>query len=143
MSTRHSIRSLASIVPSAPARARRPDRPRTALVLAGGGARGAYEAGVLRYLCEEMPKTTGVMPWFDIVCGTSVGALNACFVASTADVLDRSSALLTSRWTEMRAENLLNVRPLEVARFIWNMFGGAPAQDDTETPQPHAHRERK
>ena len=142
MSTRHSIRSLASIVPSPPAALRR-GRPKTALVLAGGGARGAYEAGVLRYLCEEMPKTTGVMPWFDIVCGTSVGALNACFVASTADVLERSSGLLTSRWTEMRAEDLLNVRPLEVARFLWNMFGGAPAHDETETPQPHSLRERK
>ncbi|MEO7093044.1 MAG: patatin-like phospholipase family protein, partial [Polyangiales bacterium] len=144
MSTRHSIRSLASIVPSPPLRLR--DRPRTALVLAGGGARGAYEAGVLRYLCEEMPKTTGVMPWFDIVCGTSVGALNACFVASTADVLERSSSLLTSRWTEMRAENLLNVRPMEVARFMWSLFGGAPAasgDSDTETPKPHSLRERK
>ena len=40
---------------SAPTRPRgRGDRPRVALVLSGGGARGAYEAGVLRYLREDL-----------------------------------------------------------------------------------------
>ena len=43
---------------------------KTALVLAGGGARGAYEAGVWQALTE-----LGVE--FDMVCGTSVGAINA------------------------------------------------------------------
>ncbi|MCB1156272.1 MAG: patatin-like phospholipase family protein [Leptospiraceae bacterium] len=49
-----------------------------ALILSGGGARGAYQAGVFRYL-EEM----GFVP--DIVCGTSVGAINACGIASGMD----------------------------------------------------------
>ena len=48
-----------------------------ALVLSGGGARGAYEAGVLRFIVEEMPKRFGVNPQFDIVSGTSVGAIHA------------------------------------------------------------------
>ncbi|HHO52397.1 MAG TPA: hypothetical protein ENK18_16380 [Deltaproteobacteria bacterium] len=51
------------------------------LVLAGGAARGAYEAGVLRYLFTELPKRIGTPPWPDIVAGTSVGALNGAFVA--------------------------------------------------------------
>ena len=122
--SRRSIRSLASIAPAPPRREAR--RPTVGLVLAGGGARGAYEAGVLRYLCEELPRTTGVSPWFDVVCGTSVGALNACFVAGTADVLDRSSALLAERWMDMRADHLLSIRPLELLRFAWNLVGGAP-----------------
>lgn len=102
------------------------DRPRVALVLAGGGARGAYEAGVLRYLCEDLARETGVTPWIDVVCGTSVGALNACFVAATADVLDRASAFLWQRWLDLRADDVIRIRPLEVLRFARSMLGGAP-----------------
>lgn len=46
-----------------------------ALILSGGGARGAYQAGVWKFLCEQ-----GWKP--DLVCGTSVGAINACCIAS-------------------------------------------------------------
>ena len=142
MSTRRSIHSLASLAPSPPLRAT--PRPTTALVLAGGGARGAYEAGVLRYLCEEFPRETGVVPAFDIVCGTSVGALNACFVASTADVLARSTLLLADRWKEMRAEQLLGIRPLEVLRFIKNLFGASPVPDPPSSEGPlHPMLERR
>ncbi|MBX2796787.1 MAG: patatin-like phospholipase family protein [Myxococcales bacterium] len=54
---------------------------RLGMVLPGGAARGAYEAGVLRYLFCELPKNLGYAPWPDIVAGTSVGALNSAFVA--------------------------------------------------------------
>jgi len=47
-----------------------------AIVLSGGGARGAFEAGVLAALSKRMD--------FDIVCGTSIGAINAAFVAQNA-----------------------------------------------------------
>lgn len=107
-------------------------RPRVALVLAGGGARGAYEAGVLRYICEELPRDTGVTPWFDIVCGTSVGALNACYVAATVDSLDTALTRLWERWLELRADVLLKVRPLEVLRFARSMIGGPPMPVDDE-----------
>ncbi|MBD5605504.1 MAG: cyclic nucleotide-binding domain-containing protein [Candidatus Eremiobacteraeota bacterium] len=50
--------------------------PRRALVLSGGGARGAYEAGVVTALCERED--------FDIVCGTSIGAINAALTAQGA-----------------------------------------------------------
>jgi NTE family protein len=49
------------------------------LVLAGGGARGAYEVGVLAKL----------LPWLgkrpEVIVGTSVGALNAAYIATHAD----------------------------------------------------------
>ncbi len=50
------------------------------LVLAGGGARGAYEIGALSVLLPELEKT-GDLP--DIVVGTSVGAINAAYVAGS------------------------------------------------------------
>ena len=52
------------------------------LVLAGGGARGAYEAGVLRALLPALAER-GERP--GIVVGTSVGALNAAYLATNAD----------------------------------------------------------
>lgn len=52
-----------------------------ALVLAGGGARGAYEAGALSVLLPELERR-GQRP--SIVVGTSVGALNAAFAAANA-----------------------------------------------------------
>ena len=52
------------------------------MALAGGGARGAYSAGILRYLFTELPKHLGYIPWPELVSGTSVGALNGYFAAT-------------------------------------------------------------
>ena len=49
-----------------------------ALILSGGAARGAYEVGVLKALLPELQKAGGIK----IICGTSVGSVNACFLAS-------------------------------------------------------------
>ncbi|MCZ8156247.1 MAG: patatin-like phospholipase family protein [Leptospira sp.] len=51
------------------------NQTKRALVLSGGGARGAYQAGVFRCLEEKKWKP-------DIICGTSVGAINACAIGS-------------------------------------------------------------
>lgn len=59
--------------------------PKRAIVLSGGGARGAYEAGVLRYIIEELPKDLGHPVKFDVICGTSVGAINSAWLAATLD----------------------------------------------------------
>lgn len=52
----------------------------TGLVLAGGGARGAYEVGVWQTLCE-----LGMTNRIRVISGTSVGALNAALFASVKD----------------------------------------------------------
>ena len=57
------------------------DRPKVGLVLSGGGARGAYEVGVIRYVCERLKRPGH----FDIITGSSVGAINGAYVAATAD----------------------------------------------------------
>ncbi|MGH7287214.1 MAG: patatin-like phospholipase family protein [Myxococcota bacterium] len=58
---------------------------RRALVLAGGGARGAYEAGVLAYVFEHVYPRLPPGFEFDIFSGTSVGAVHAAFSAATAN----------------------------------------------------------
>jgi NTE family protein len=57
---------------------------RVALVLSGGGARGAYEAGVLQYVLDDLPARLGRPVAFDVVTGSSVGAIHACWVAGTS-----------------------------------------------------------
>jgi NTE family protein len=53
-----------------------------ALVLQGGGALGAYESGVLTVLCKELTYEYREGPLFDIVAGTSIGAMNAAVLIS-------------------------------------------------------------
>jgi NTE family protein len=63
--------------------AQSPKEPRrTAIILSGGGARGAYEVGVLSYVFDEFTRLRGSPPPVDIICGTSVGAINGCFLAA-------------------------------------------------------------
>jgi NTE family protein len=84
-----------------------PRRPRRALVFSGGGARGAYEAGVVRYLVEELPKRIGREPKFDILCGTSVGAIHACYMAGTALQGPSRGVQLVDFWRTMKIEQVL------------------------------------
>jgi NTE family protein len=58
-----------------------------ALVLQGGGALGAYEVGVIKGLGKklmekDMKKSTNNEPLFDIIAGTSIGAMNAAVLLS-------------------------------------------------------------
>ena len=59
-----------------------PDKQR-ALVLQGGGALGAYEVGVLKVLCKKFLESSGNntenRPLFDIIAGSSIGAMNAAY----------------------------------------------------------------
>jgi NTE family protein len=92
-----------------------PGRPRRAIVFSGGGARGAYEAGVVRYLVEELPARLGYAPRFDILCGTSVGAIHACYLAATAHLGPARGQKLVEFWTSMKLEEVL---PLSVRDLI-------------------------
>jgi NTE family protein len=70
-------------------------RPKTALVLSGGGANGAYEVGVARALASGRVAATDGPLDPDIFAGTSIGAFNAAYLASCWDTLggDASDAL--------------------------------------------------
>ncbi len=93
------------------------------MVLAGGAARGAYEAGVLRYLYDELPKHLGYAPWPDIVSGTSVGALNGAFVAGR-DV--EGLRWLSKRYQELEIPEIYGVSYLDALRTVRSAFGDQP-----------------
>ncbi|HEY0881343.1 MAG TPA: patatin-like phospholipase family protein, partial [Archangium sp.] len=74
-------------------------KPRVGLVCSGGGARGAYEAGVIRYLREELPATVRPHVRFDVLSGTSVGASTCCYLAATMHTPDQQGRGLAALWT--------------------------------------------
>ncbi len=74
-----------------------------ALVLPGGGARGAYQVGVLKALAEVLP---GPAIPFPIVSGISAGAINAGVIASHAEDFSRGAAQLDHFWGNLRCEQV-------------------------------------
>mgnify|MGYP000906200079 FL=1 len=86
---------------------------RTALVLPGGGARAAYQAGVLTCICEMLPDPT-INP-FPIVCGTSAGAINAATIACQASNFRAAVETLNDVWRNMRARDVYRSDPLGIA----------------------------
>jgi predicted acylesterase/phospholipase RssA len=73
----------------------------SALVLSGGGARGAYEAGVIEGLVRAAGIADGeALPGIDVVIGTSIGAINGWFVATA------QYSALRRAWQDVSASNL-------------------------------------
>jgi predicted acylesterase/phospholipase RssA len=98
-----------------------------ALVLSGGGARGAYEAGIIGGLAAAAGVKDGTpLAPYEIVCGTSIGALNGWFVATG------QYTRLKDLWYGISAANITRLKPeFEAARDpqsgILNRFASAVA----------------
>ncbi len=99
---------------------------KTALVLSGGGARAAYQVGVLgavRDLLED--KKTNPFP---IICGTSAGALNAAYLATRADNFGAGVSQLLHLWRNFHANDVYRADPLGMgtaaAGWLAAMAGG-------------------
>lgn len=84
-----------------------PDKACTALVLSGGGARAAYQIGVLKAIAEMLDGDC-INP-FPIICGTSAGAINAATIATHADCFSRGVAGLERLWGNLRSEQIHRV----------------------------------
>ncbi len=108
---------------------------RIGLVMSGGGARGAYEAGVLSYLFDELPQRLGRPVHFDIVTGTSVGGIHACYVAAAQDDAGAMARLLDI-WRSLSLDRVFAVGPTDLVRVPWRLVGGSvgdllPVASDT------------
>ncbi|HKB79126.1 MAG TPA: patatin-like phospholipase family protein [Thermoanaerobaculia bacterium] len=86
-----------------------------ALVLAGGGARAAYQAGVLRTIADHFPETR-----FDVITGVSAGAINALYLASRDAPLRQTARELCELWEHLRVEDVFRVDMRSLGR---NLFG--------------------
>jgi NTE family protein len=93
------------------------------LVLSGGAARGAWQAGVLRYLLRTLPKSLGVVPWPEVVSGTSVGALNGIFVAPRSEPY---LVYLSRVWQRMRIPDIYTVHAADLWGALMGHHRGQP-----------------
>jgi len=80
------------------------------LILAGGGARAAYQVGVLKAVANILPRSAPSP--FAVVCGTSAGAINAAALAMNAGNLRGAVKQLLSFWKDFRAENIYRSDPV-------------------------------
>jgi len=83
---------------------RPPVEPKTALVLPGGGARGAFQVGVLKAVAELLPRSSRNP--FPIVSGTSAGAVNAVVLATRARKYRSAVAELERVWGHFRCNQV-------------------------------------
>jgi len=86
------------------------ETPLTALVLSGGGARAAYQVGVLRAIARLRREHTGhrgrLRNPFGVIVGTSAGAINAAALACHADRFEAAVELLARVWHQFRCEQV-------------------------------------
>lgn len=86
-----------------------------ALMLGGGGARGAYQAGVLRSIARRHPDLR-----FPILTGISAGAVNTVHLANHTGTLADATDALVALWTRLRPEEVFDVHALPLLRNVLN-----------------------
>ena len=84
------------------------------LVLSGGGARGAYQVGVLQYLAREFPSA---IP--EILTGVSAGAINAAFIAARQEPFVQKLDELAEMWSNLRIDEVFRVDGQDL---LWRAF---------------------
>jgi NTE family protein len=97
------------------------DHSKTALVLPGGGARGAFQVGVLKAIAELVPKGT-VNP-FGIISGTSAGAINSVVLAAKARRFRVAVAELERVWAHFRCHHVYRTGNLTMLRSSLQWLG--------------------
>lgn len=88
---------------------------RIALYLAGGGARGAYQAGVLKAISHILAVKT--IP-FTMVSGVSVGSINAAILAQHADDFSMAVERLESLWLNIHCDQIFKARNADLSKSL-------------------------
>jgi NTE family protein len=94
----------------------RPNLP-VGAIMSGGGARAAYQVGVLRAIAVMLPR--GAANPFAIISGTSAGAINATSLASNADRFAAGVARLTKVWGNLHVHDVYRTDLLGIATSIF------------------------
>jgi len=87
-------------------------KPNTALLLTGGGARAAYQVGVLKAVAELYPRNLGIP--FPILCGTSAGALNITALACYASCFHLGVRKLEWVWRRFETHHIFDFHPCQL-----------------------------
>jgi len=95
---------------------------RVALILTGGGARAAYQVGVLKAIAELQPRRARNP--FPIICGTSAGALNAATLAVNARQFNKGVQYLVNIWKNFQPSDVYRTDVLGVLANTTRYFIG-------------------
>ena len=90
-----------------------PSRGDVAIILSGGGARAAYQVGVLRGLSRHFPRARPL-----ILAGESAGAINAAYLAAHSGTLPEAVEDLARLWSQLTADEIFRVGALSLARNV-------------------------
>jgi NTE family protein len=93
-----------------------PAKPVIGLIMTGGGARAAYQVGVMRALHDMLPR--GVANPFPIICGTSAGAINAAVLATDAHDFRRGVRRLMAVWKNFHVDQVYRAD-------VWGALGNS------------------
>ena len=91
-------------------------RPKLGLVLPGGGARAAYQAGVLKAIAELLPPDAPNP--FPVVSGTSAGSINATMIATRALQFRRGAEELAGVWEHIRSDSVFRTDSVTIFRNL-------------------------
>jgi NTE family protein len=107
-----------------------PTVSRVALILTGGGARAAYQVGVLRAMADMLPRKAAIP--FPIICGTSAGAINAVALATEASNFRLAALRLATVWKNFHVHDVYRSDPLgligQSLRWLTSLFFGGFAE---------------
>lgn len=88
--------------------------PLTGLVMTGGGARGAYQAGAMLAVCE-IAAELGIATPFPVLAGASAGAINTAYLATRADDQLGAARDLCRLWGSLTADQVFRTGPLAIS----------------------------
>jgi NTE family protein len=92
--------------------------PTNALILSGGGARAAYQVGVLQALADILPNLHNPFP---IICGTSAGAINATAMAAHKGEFRQAALALAETWRTLEVDKVFRSRALDLMSGLFKV----------------------
>jgi NTE family protein len=101
--------------------------PVLGLFLSGGGARAAYQAGVLQFIAEAFPEA-----WFRQLTGVSAGAINAGHLAIHPAGFPEAAGHLVDSWHKLRTHDVFE--PESHLGLLWSFLRGAARGEENELP---------
>ncbi|MGF1684297.1 patatin-like phospholipase family protein [Photobacterium minamisatsumaniensis] len=96
------------------------EQPKISLLLTGGGARAAYQVGVLKAISEWYPRVHHSP--FSIYCGTSAGAINAISIASYASCFRLGVKKLEWIWSRLHSRRIFKTSPTGMTGYLANQW---------------------
>lgn len=108
---------------------------RNALVLSGGGSRGAYQAGALKAI-GEIAAGAGIEWPFKIVTGLSAGALNCAHLVSGRGAIDSTADELAAIWSELTADKVFRTDTASISSIGARWLAGVASGGMARTRRP-------